>query len=114
MIDEGNPHAIRLQSEMKAECIAVLTPGQYTASGYAYCYEEGGCLLIGDYVKDGYAHFRITPENGAEWLLDADGTLVKPVPVYRQAWFYCALVGCFAVVVFIMVVAVRFFDKKRT
>ncbi len=113
VIDEGNPHAIRVQSEMKAECIAVLTPGRYMADGYAYGYEEGVCLLTGDFVTDSYSHFEITPENGAEWLLDVDGTLVKPVPVYRQAWFYCALVGCFAVVVAVMVVAVRFLDKKR-
>ena len=112
VIDEDNPHAIRIQSEMKVDCIAVLTPGKQTVAGYAYCYEEGVCLLTGDYVKDGYSHFKITPENGAEWLLNVDGSLVKPVPVYRQAWFYCALVGCFAVVVAVMVVTVRFFDKK--
>jgi len=113
VIDEDNPHTIRIQSEMKADCIAVLTPGKQTADGYAYGYEEGVCLLMGDYVKDGYSHFKITPENGAEWLLNADGALVKPVPVYRQAWFYFALVGCFAVVVAVMVLSVRFFDKKR-
>ncbi len=113
VVDEADTHAIHLQSDMKVDLVAVLTPGIQAEEGYAYYYIEGVRLLTGDYLPSSYTRFLVSPQNGLEWYLTESGTIVKQLPIYRQPWFYFALLGCFVVVVTVMVVVVRFFDNKR-
>lgn len=111
VIDGNNSHAAVISSEMKADTIAMLTPGVKDEAGYRTEYAGGAVLIIGEYAASGYSKFKVTSEGDNEWLLAADGTFYKKLPVYYEPWFYAALVAAFAVTVTVIVIAVRTYDK---
>ena len=114
VVTEDDAHAIEIRTQMKADLIAQLTPYQKTADGYVATYESGLVLLKGEYVKTSASRFTVTSAaNGISWVLSDDGTLVEPVPVYHEAWFYIVLFLSFVATVAIMVVGIRFLDKKK-
>ncbi len=108
-----NPASVVLLSEMKAACVAVLTPGSCVDGNYAFDYRDGLVLLTGEYVKTEYTRFVVKSDNGTEWLLTEDGCLGKQLPVYYRPWFYVILVGAFVVLVVGMVMGIRFVDKGK-
>lgn len=112
--DDEASHAISLENKLNDVFHAVLTPGCRTENGYEIGYVEGAKLLAGSHVSAGYARFSVSPNNGEEWLLTEDGTLIPSLPVYRQAWFYLVLIGAFALTVALMVTGIRYLDKKRS
>ena len=111
--EEGNPHALILESEMKADPNARLTPGVRDGDGYAVRFTEGGVLLTGEYVSTGVSHFRLSEDGANRWTLDESGSLSKQKPAYAEPWFYLALAGAFAVTVAVLVLAIRSVDRKK-
>jgi multisubunit Na+/H+ antiporter MnhC subunit len=77
-------------------------------------YEEGIVLLVGDYAGASASRFAVTPQNGVEWTVSSDGTLAEPIPVYFNPWFYAVILTAFVVTVAVMVLLIRFFDKRKT
>jgi predicted outer membrane repeat protein len=114
VVTEDNIHAIEIQTQMKAELICYLTPYVKNEDGYHMFYEEGIVLLVGDYAGASASRFAVTSQNGVEWTVSSDGTLAEPIPVYFNPWFYAVILTAFVVTVAVMVLLIRFFDKRKT
>ena len=113
VIDEGDPHAIRIESEMKADCIALLTPGILSDGNYqAFCM-DGYRLLTGDYAEQGSSHFMITDFGDQRWKLESDGTAVAKVSFIRTPWPYLLILIAFTAIVLLLVVLIRLSDRRR-
>ncbi len=113
LLSNDNAHAIDIQTQMKAELIAQLTPYQRTEDGYTTAYEEGIVLIKGEFAATSASRFDITPVDGVAWMLSDDGTLTLPIPVYQKPWFYITILVAFAATVAAFVFVIRFFDKKK-
>lgn len=106
-------HPAEIASEMKAELIAVLTPGIGTAGEYSPLYSEEIVLIEGEFAAVSYVKFKVSADGDTEWQLSSDGRISKKLPVYYSPWFWAILVAVYAAVIAAIVVAVRFFDIKR-
>ena len=106
-------HPAEIESEMKAELIAVLTPGTEKDGVYSPLYSEDIVLIDGEFAAISYVKFKITPDGENEWILSFDGRISKKLPVYYSAWFWIVIVAVYAALITGIVFAVRFCDKKR-
>ena len=98
---------------MKAELIAVLTPGTENSGVYSPLYSEDAVLIDGEFAAISYVKFKISPDGENEWLLSFDGRISKKLPVYYSVWFWTVIVAVYAALIAGTVFAVRFYDKKR-
>lgn len=106
-------HPAEIESEMKAELIAVLTPGTENSGVYSPLYSEDAVLIDGEFAAISYVKFKISPDGENEWILSFDGRISKKLPVYYSAWFWTVIVAVYAALIAGTVFAVRLYDKKR-
>ena len=106
-------HPAEIESEMKAELIAVLTPGTENSGVYSQLYSEDAVLIDGEFAAISYVKFKISPDGESEWILSFDGRISKKLPVYYSAWFWTVIVAVYAALIAGTVFAVRLYDKKR-
>lgn len=112
-ITDNNEHAILIEGDPIATKIASLIPVKITDTGYEVFYEPGVTLVVGSNLSEHIDCFMIGGEQSDKYLLAADGTLRRPVPFYKQTRFYFSLLGIFMVTVTLIVLCVRFMDRKR-
>ena len=106
-------HPAEIESEMKAELIAVLTPGTENSGVYSPLYSEDAVLIDGEFAAISYVKFKISPDGENEWILSFDGRISKKLPVYYSAWFWTVIAAVYAALITGTVFAVRLYDKKR-
>ncbi len=113
VITDDQAHAVRIESTMRPEQVAMLTPAVRNGDGYTVEYRAGAVLLFGDAVKTEYTRFRVSSNGATNWILSDRGALEKPIPVYYQPWFYLILLVAFFAVVTGLILLIRFLDKKH-
>ncbi len=113
LIDGTGRHAVNTTADMTAKSVAVLLPCRAVDDGYQPHYEEGVLLLQSKQGSDATSRFSIDIRDGGAWLLRADGVLGRRIPLYQNPLLYVAVVVAFAVTVGILVVSIRFFDKRK-
>ncbi len=112
-VKPSSASAAIIESEMKAECVALLTPGINDGGEYTVKYNDGDVLIVGDYAETSYERFKISSDDGDDWLLSSEGALKRKLPIYYSPIFYILLVAAFAVTVTLMVAFMLLVDKHR-
>ncbi len=109
---EQHAHAASVETEMKAETVAVLTPGVKEGENYRAEYTAGVVLITGPYAAASSQHFAVSSDGRTEWVMTEDGSFREKLPVYFEAWFYLVLIAAFAATVIVLVVGIRFSDRR--
>lgn len=106
-------HPANIATEMKADTIAVLTPGIEKDGAYLPLYSEDVLLIEGEFASVSYGRFKVSADGDVEWVLSSDGRMSKKLPIYYSLVFWIILVIVYVAVIALTVLAVRLYDKKR-
>ena len=113
VMNEEDEHPLIVDSEMKADIIARLTPGTFDGTNAAQTLDEGLTLLTGDFASQASGHYTVTqPEDGRN-LIISEGVVVRVRSIWEGPTVYVVAALSYVLFIALIVFLVRLYDKKR-